>query len=204
MAGENPEDTRTGASDEFLSKSKWQRFQVLVMGPVMNLALALARDGGGALFKGADVPAFAQEPVVIGSVQPDSAAAKAGLQPGDRIIDVEGVPVDNWEEFGLETVTKANRPIKLDADPRRARRSSRRSCRSRRGQVRGGRDRRHADDASADCRRQPSQPAQEAGLRTGDVILAVERPKPEVTWIGADDMSPSERDRLISATKASR
>ena len=41
MAGETPEDARTGSSDEFLSKSKWQRFQVLVMGPVMNLALAV-------------------------------------------------------------------------------------------------------------------------------------------------------------------
>src|SRR6187397_3372933 len=41
MAGENPEDSRTGASDEFLSKGKWQRFQVLVMGPIMNLLLAL-------------------------------------------------------------------------------------------------------------------------------------------------------------------
>src|SRR3712207_7314529 len=39
MAGENPEDARTGASDEFLSKSKWQRFQVLIMGPVMNIVL---------------------------------------------------------------------------------------------------------------------------------------------------------------------
>ena len=40
MAGESPEDERTGRSDEFLSKTKWQRFQVLVMGPVMNLLLA--------------------------------------------------------------------------------------------------------------------------------------------------------------------
>ena len=40
MAGENPEEARTGRSDEFLSKSKWERFQVLIMGPVMNLLLA--------------------------------------------------------------------------------------------------------------------------------------------------------------------
>src|SRR5438067_7220051 len=40
MAGENPEEERTGRSDEFLSKTKWQRFQVLVMGPVMKLLLA--------------------------------------------------------------------------------------------------------------------------------------------------------------------
>ena len=30
-----------GQPDEFLSKTKWQRFQVLIMGPVMNLALAV-------------------------------------------------------------------------------------------------------------------------------------------------------------------
>jgi len=44
MAGENPDDVRSGSSDEFLSKTKWQRFQVLIMGPAMNLLLA----GGGA------------------------------------------------------------------------------------------------------------------------------------------------------------
>ena len=37
MAGENPEDPRSGQPDEFLSKSKWQRFQILIMGPAMNL-----------------------------------------------------------------------------------------------------------------------------------------------------------------------
>ena len=34
---ENPDDPRSGRDDEFLSKSKWERFQVLIMGPVMNL-----------------------------------------------------------------------------------------------------------------------------------------------------------------------
>ena len=42
MAGENPDDVRSGSSDEFLSKTKWERFQVLIMGPAMNLLLALA------------------------------------------------------------------------------------------------------------------------------------------------------------------
>src|SRR5437667_6682876 len=33
MAGENPDDVRSGSSDEFLSKTKWERFQVLIIGP---------------------------------------------------------------------------------------------------------------------------------------------------------------------------
>src|SRR6476661_5263042 len=41
MAGESVDDPRSGAPDEFLSKSKWQRFQVLIMGPVMNILLAV-------------------------------------------------------------------------------------------------------------------------------------------------------------------
>ena len=49
MAGENPGRGRAAAqSDEFLSKSKWQRFQVLIMGPVMNIAAGGRADGGRA------------------------------------------------------------------------------------------------------------------------------------------------------------
>ncbi|PYR55792.1 MAG: hypothetical protein DMF85_18555 [Acidobacteria bacterium] len=84
MAGENPEEARTGAADEFLSKSKWQRFQVLVMGPVMNVALAFVVMTL-VLYQGAQVPAFEQQPVVIGSLpDPNGPAARAGLKPGAR------------------------------------------------------------------------------------------------------------------------
>ena len=41
MAGENPDDPQTGADDEFLAKSKWQRFQILIAGPAMNILLAV-------------------------------------------------------------------------------------------------------------------------------------------------------------------
>ena len=41
MAGESPDDPRTGRPDEFMSKTKWERFQILIMGPVMNIVLAV-------------------------------------------------------------------------------------------------------------------------------------------------------------------
>ena len=40
MAGENPDEARSGRPDEFLSKTKWERFLVYIMGPAMNLLLA--------------------------------------------------------------------------------------------------------------------------------------------------------------------
>src|ERR687898_1872688 len=62
MAGENPEDSRTGAPDEFLSKGKWQRFQVLVMGPVMNLLLAVIVMAL-VYYQGEKEPRFEKQPV---------------------------------------------------------------------------------------------------------------------------------------------
>jgi regulator of sigma E protease len=121
MAGENPEDTRTGAPDEFLSKTKWQRFQVLVMGPVMNLALAVVVMAA-VLYQGAPVPRYEQEPVVVGSFIADpetkqpAPAEVAGVKVGDRIVSVNGEPVETWTDFNMAVVSKANRRILLGID----------------------------------------------------------------------------------------
>jgi regulator of sigma E protease len=112
MAGENADEARTGADDEFLSKSKWQRFQVLVMGPVMNLALAFIVMAL-VLYQGAQLPAYEQQPAVVGSVTADSPAEQAGLKPRDHIIAIDGQPVPNWEFLLNEVLPKANKPITL-------------------------------------------------------------------------------------------
>jgi regulator of sigma E protease len=176
MAGENPEDARTGASDEFLSKSKWQRFQVLIMGPVMNLALALVVMAF-VLYQGADVPAFTQQQVVVGTVEADSPAQKAGILPGDHITHVGTVPVETWEEFGLETVTKANRPVKLTLV------RDGRTMEVEVVPVAVGKYEEGVTGVMPPLRPQvasvqPGEPAEAAGLRTGDVILAVNGEKP--------------------------
>jgi regulator of sigma E protease len=112
MAGENPDDPRTGASDEFLSKSKWQRFQVLVMGPVMNLALAVIVMAV-VLYQGAPAPAFEQQAVIVGSTADQSPGKAAGIQPGDRVVSVDGKPVETWEQFYMEVMPKAQRQISV-------------------------------------------------------------------------------------------
>jgi regulator of sigma E protease len=190
MAGENPKDVRTGASDEFLSKSKWQRFQVLVMGPVMNIALALVVMALVLYYNGADVPAFVLEPVIVGSVGADSPAAKAGIQPGDHITEVAGRRVDTWEDFGLETVTKANRPITLTII-RAGKTIAQEIVPVGRGKYEAG-----ITGVQPLLRPQivgvePGEPAEESGLRAGDVILSVNGQKPSVTWTGPDNTFPS-------------
>ena len=113
MAGENPDEPRSGASDEFMSKTKWQRFQVYVAGPAMNIALALVVMTF-VLYSGAEAPAYEEQPAVIGSVSADSPAARAGLQKGDRIVAVAGKPVATWEQLFLTVMPRAEREIPVE------------------------------------------------------------------------------------------
>src|SRR5687767_10597185 len=98
MAGENPDDPRSGQPDEFLSKTKWQRFQILIMGPVMNIVLAVVVLAI-VLAQGAQVLAYRDEAPVIGAVVPGSPAEQIGLRRGDRILTVAGDQVDTWEDL---------------------------------------------------------------------------------------------------------
>src|SRR5918998_2575622 len=77
MAGENPDDPRTVKPDEFLSKTKWERFQILIMGPAMNIILAVVVMAV-VLAQGAEVPIYQDEAPVVGAVTPGSPAGRAG------------------------------------------------------------------------------------------------------------------------------
>jgi len=188
MAGENPDDAHTGAPDEFLSKTKWQRFQVLVMGPVMNLALALVVMAV-VLYQGAHVPLFEDQPVVVGVVVPGSAGEDAGIRPGDRLISIAGDDLDSWKDFPMVVGTRANRnvPVILVRDGKRI--ETRITPKSR-GKFEIG-------DVGLLPVMEPQvaaltegEPAIESGLQVGDVILAA----------GAERNVPY--DRLVDIIRA--
>jgi regulator of sigma E protease len=112
MAGESPDEERDGKSDEFLSKTKWQRFQVLFAGPAMNLILAVVVTAI-VLNQGADVPVFQDQPPVIGAIEPGSPAENIGIQPGDRILSVNGREVPTWQDLYIQIGTKPNQEVDL-------------------------------------------------------------------------------------------
>ena len=112
MAGESPEENRSGNSDEFLSKSKWERFQVLIMGPVMNLLLALVLTGV-VLYQGAQVPAYEDQQAIVGSVTKDSPAERADIRPGDQLVSVADRRVETWEQFYIAVASKPNREVSI-------------------------------------------------------------------------------------------
>jgi regulator of sigma E protease len=112
MAGDNPDEARSGAPNEFLSKSKWERFQVLIMGPAMNILLALVLTTV-VLYRGGEVPAYQNEPPVVGAVAAGSPAAQAGVVPGDLVVTVAGHKVATWDDFFVQIATRANHELAL-------------------------------------------------------------------------------------------
>ena len=115
MAGESPDDPRSGAADEFLSKTKWERFQVLIMGPVMNIVLAVVVLAI-VLAQGAEMPAYVDQPPVIGAVRQESPAQRAGIRAGDRILTVAGDEISTWDEVEIAIGTRPNRAMTVTVD----------------------------------------------------------------------------------------
>ena len=97
MAGENLDEQRTGAPDEFMSKPRWQRLLVAVAGPVMNVLTAFAIIAILAMIH-FETEAYKTWPAQINAVEPDSPADKAGIKRGDLIVKIDGEENPLWRD----------------------------------------------------------------------------------------------------------
>lgn len=178
MAGENPDDTPTGRDDEFMSKSKWQRFQILIAGPLMNLMLAVVLLAL-VLMQGADVLAYLDQPATIGMVQAGSPAEKAGLQPGDTIVKVGTADIRTWEHLDMAVGARPEREVDLVV--KRGGREEHLTVRPDLTELRTRNDARFEvgtigvlPDVSPSIQSLVAgEPAEKAGLKAGDVIVAI-------------------------------
>jgi len=112
MAGDDPSAVLTGEPGEFLSRPRWQRFVIVLMGPMMNFVLAVVVLAGLYMFH-FQKPAYEDQPVVIGAVEAQSAAAEAGLQPGDRVVQFGAIKDPKWQDVKFKVLTGAEHPVPL-------------------------------------------------------------------------------------------
>jgi regulator of sigma E protease len=112
MSGENPMDERTGDPAEFMSHSRWHRFLIAIAGPSMNILLAIFLLTAVYMVH-YEYPVFLDKQAVIQGVKHDSPADKAGLQPGDRIVKVEGIENPTWEQLQPRVWLSPNQPLTI-------------------------------------------------------------------------------------------
>jgi regulator of sigma E protease len=93
----------------FQAKALWQRAIIVAAGPVTNFAIAILILAGFALAYGQNIT-----PAVVGGVQPGSAAAAAGLRPGDRITAIGGRAIGDFRDLATFTMMRAGAPVTID------------------------------------------------------------------------------------------
>jgi regulator of sigma E protease len=178
MAGDNPAEERTGAPYEFLSRPRWQRFLIAVAGPIMNILTTFLIFWGIYTFVGAPTDASLRLASDVAAV-PQS-AGPSGVQPGDRILQVNGVNTPKWEN--VETALESVKPGAM---------ISIRVLRA--GQQQAVEVKMPTDPNSVDSvvgyppqpalidEVEPGFPADKAGLQSGDKVIGMNG-KPVVAW----------------------
>lgn len=90
----------------FQSKPVWQRALIVAAGPAVNFLLAILILMGFAVAYGES-----KTPTIIGKLVPNSAAAAAGLAPGDRIVSLGGRSVDTFDDMVRYVQIRAGEPV---------------------------------------------------------------------------------------------
>jgi regulator of sigma E protease len=93
----------------FQAKPVWQRFLIVAAGPVTNFLFAILILAG--FFMAVGEP---YSPPVVTVIEQHSAAAEAGIAPGDRIVAVNGHRVERFEEIAPLVVLKAGETVQID------------------------------------------------------------------------------------------
>ncbi len=166
---------RADVGRSFASRPLWQRLVIVLAGPAANLLLPVIIYF--VLFAGhTTLPA-----AVIGDVLDGGAAARAGLEPGDRVLEIDGRAVRYWEE--IESAVRSSPGKELHLRISRSGKVFERyltpiedTVRRRDGQVQsqGRVGITHAPFVPLVGVIDGASPAAGAGLRTGDLIISVD------------------------------
>jgi regulator of sigma E protease len=106
-SGEIAELSEEERAVAFHTKGLGQRFWIVVAGPLANFLFAWVVLIGLFITVGQQFT-----PPVVGEVMPQSAAEAAGILPGDRIVELNGRPVERFEE--VQRLVRPNPGVSLE------------------------------------------------------------------------------------------
>ena len=105
------DDGKSADPGSINTKSPAQRALFLVAGSAMNILLAFAL-----MVVVVGIQGTSRSNVYIASVVPGSPAETAGWEPGDRIVEVAGVPIDSSTDVGHRAREFAGKPMSVVID----------------------------------------------------------------------------------------
>jgi regulator of sigma E protease len=113
MAGEDPSEAHAEDPGNLLAHPRWQRFIIAFAGPAVNILAALVLLT--ILYRvHYQRPAYAIQASRIGEVEPGSPGAKAGLKPGDLILQMGSQTHPTWNNLETNILMSVNQPIPLE------------------------------------------------------------------------------------------
>jgi len=171
MTGEQAGDEKAADPRSFQAKARWQRAIVVFAGPLMNILLAIGIVAG--LFMHAFPKEVDSVDPVISRIQPGSAAARAGMQAGDKIVQIDDRKDPTWQEVQTKEVLSAEHPLDVWAE---------RKGESLHFTVTPDMDPKESIGVAGWYGEPdvmlgevvPNHPAEKAGLKVGDLIVSVE------------------------------
>jgi regulator of sigma E protease len=95
----------------FVHKSVGQRVAIVAAGPLANFLLAILIFAAVFMVFGKQITSAR-----VDSVQPNSAAATAGFQPGDLVVAIDGRPIESFTEMQRIVGASAGRPLDITVD----------------------------------------------------------------------------------------
>jgi len=162
-------------SEAFQTKPLWQRAAVVIAGPLFNIVSAVLIVALGASLLGTR-----DMPPLVDRVEAGSVAARAGLQPGDRITAVSGLPIEWTSDLNKLIVSSRGVPLEVEFERNGRRQTVQITPDSLEvpallgTRVAIGDIGLRPDPATRIGEVRPGSPASKAGLRPGDRIKAIE------------------------------
>jgi len=98
-------------NETFQAKKLWQRFIIVAAGPITNFLFAIV-----ALMIIFATIGYPSSPAVVGAVTKNSPAARSGIQPGDRIVAVDGGAVETYAQFQRYVMLRPERAMQLSVE----------------------------------------------------------------------------------------
>jgi regulator of sigma E protease len=114
MLGEIPGEETAADPRSLQAKSRWQRAIVVAAGPLMNILLAVGIVTG--LYMHAFEKQVDSTDPVITTVSAGSPAARAGLRPGDRIVQIRNHKHPNWQDVLTQEALNPNQRVPVTVD----------------------------------------------------------------------------------------